>query len=438
MVIRTSRLNRAIHALLLSSALVAVPALQAAEAPVAPNTETSSATNIVLAPRVFEEPTQDFGTWLAGLRAEAERRGFSQSTIEQAFALIEEPLPRVIELDRSQPEFVQTFTRYMSLRMSDRSIERGRRLLAEHRELFAEIQQKYGVQPHYLVSFWALESNFGDNTGGFSVLNALATLAYDPRRAQFFRDQLMAALEIIEEGHIAAADMTGSWAGAMGMCQFMPDTFQAYAVDGDGDGRINIWNSVPDVMHSAANYLSKAGWKGDERWGREVVLPENFDFALAGTQVRKTVTEWSALGVKRVDGQPLGTADIEGSIIVPAGVDGPAFIGYNNFRTTMVWNRSTNYAISVGHLADRFMGEGPIRNMPEAEERPLTREEVAELQILLNGLGFDTGTPDGSVGSRTREAVRAYQLSKGLPADSYVSFELLTALRSSAPSASTL
>jgi membrane-bound lytic murein transglycosylase B len=325
----------------------------------------------------------------------------------------------------------------MNNRLSDTRIARGQRMLAEHRELFAEIQQKYGVQPHYLVSFWALESNFGDATGGFSVLNAIATLAWDPRRAQMFRDQFMKALEIIEEGHIAAADMTGSWAGAMGMCQFMPDTFQAYAVDGDGDGRINIWKSVPDVMHSAANYLSQAGWKGDERWGREVVLPDNFDFALAGTQTRKTVTEWNALGVKRVDGSPLGNADIEGSIIVPAGVDGPAFLGYNNFRTTMVWNRSTNYAISVGHLADRFMGEGPIRYMPEGEERALTRAEVEEMQILLNALGFDTGTPDGSVGSRTREAIRAFQLSKDMPADSYASFELLTTLRDLAPATET-
>lgn len=418
MVSKASRLTWSIRALLVSGAMLLGPAVHAA-----------------VPERVYEEPSQDFATWLSELRAEAESRGFSASTIEQAFAQIQEPLPRVIELDRSQPEFLQTFSRYMSTRMSDARIARGQRMLAEYRDLFAEIQQKYGVQPHYLVSFWALESNFGDATGGFSVLNALATLAWDPRRAQFFRDQFMAALGIIDEGHIAAADMTGSWAGAMGMCQFMPDTFEAYAVDGDGDGRINIWQSVPDVMHSAANYLSQAGWKGDERWGREVVLPDNFDFALAGTQVRKTVSEWNALGVKRADGQPLGNADIEGSIIVPAGVEGPAFIGYNNFRTIMVWNRSTNYAISVGHLADRFMGEGPIRYMPQDEERPLTREEIYEMQILLNGLGFDVGEPDGAVGSRTREAVRAFQLSEGLPADSHVSFELLTALRSRAPSA---
>lgn len=394
---------------------------------------TSAAFAADIPVRVYAEPTQDFATFLADLRNEAASRGVSAATIEGAFAQVPEPLPRVIELDRSQPEFVQTFSGYMNNALSPTRIARAQELIVEHRALFAEVQAKYGVQPHYLTSFWGLESNFGRNTGGFSVLNALATLAWDPRRAQFFRDQFLTALRIIDAGHISAEGMTGSWAGAMGQLQFMPDTFEAYAVDGDGDGKIDIWGSLPDVLHSAAHYLSQAGWKGDERWGREVVLPEGFDLALAGTNVRKSVTEWNALGVKRADGSPLGQADIEGSIILPAGAKGPAFLGYNNFRTTMVWNRSTNYAIAVGHLADRIIGEGPIQHMPANEERPLTREEVWEMQTLLNALGFDTGTPDGSVGSRTREAVRAFQLSKNLPPDSYVSYDVLTAVRAAAP-----
>lgn len=422
MVSKRFRLTRTIRTLTLASAFFLTPVLHAAEP----------------GERVYAEPAQDFATFLAELRDEALRRGISAATIDQAFALVTEPLPRVIELDRSQPEFVLTFSRYMNNAISPTRIERGQRLLVEHRALFNEVQRKYNVQPHYLTAFWGLESNFGQNTGGFSVLNAVATLAWDPRRAQMFRDQFLTALRIIDEGHISADGMTGSWAGAMGQLQFMPDTFDAYAVDGDGDGKIDIWKSLPDVMHSAANYLSQAGWKGDERWGREVILPSGFDFALAGTNVRKTVSEWNALGVKRADGQPLGNADIQGSIIVPAGVDGPAFIGYNNFRTTMVWNRSTFYAIAVGHLADRFMGEGPIRNMPATEERGLTRAEVLELQMRLNNLGFDAGEPDGAVGSRTREAVRLYQISAGLPADSYVSSELLAKLRQQAVSAPAL
>jgi len=374
-------------------------------------------------------PEQDFATWLNELRMEAAGAGISANTLDAALASVSEPLPRVLELDRSQPEFMQTFTGYMSNRLSSERIARGQRMLVEHRDLFARIEREYGVQPHYLVAFWALESNFGDFTGGFSVVNALATLAWDPRRSDFFRNELLTALRIIDQGHIPAENMTGSWAGAMGQCQFMPSTFATYAVDGDGDGRIDVWNSLPDIFASAANYLSRAGWKGDERWGREVILPADFDFALSGTGVRKTVTEWGMLGLKRADGSPLGASDIEGSVILPAGAKGPAFLGYNNFNTIMVWNRSTFYALSVGHLADRFMGAGPILHMPEVDERALNREEVTEMQTILNALGFDTGTPDGSVGSRTREAVRNFQLQNDLPSDGHASWDLLSTLR---------
>ena len=223
---------------------------------------------------------QSFAEWLAELKDEALGQGVSEATISAAFALVEEPIPRVLELDRSQPEFVQTFTDYMRNRLSDARIKRGQSLLVEYQDLFQRITDEYGVQPHYLVSFWALESNFGDFTGGFSVINALTTLAYDPRRSDMFRRELLTALRIIDEGHIPVDQMSGSWAGAMGQCQFMPSTFYSYAKDGDGDGRIDIWNSVPDVMTSAANYLSQNGWNAGERWGREVTLPANYDLSL--------------------------------------------------------------------------------------------------------------------------------------------------------------
>jgi membrane-bound lytic murein transglycosylase B len=397
----------------------------------APQANSVTVENAAAAP--IAAPTQSFSDWLADLRTEASSLGISTPTLDTALNTVVEPLPRIIELDRSQPEFVQTFTGYMRNRMSDRRVERGRRLLAEHKELFAEIQRKYGIQPHYLAAFWALESNFGDETGGFSVINALATLAYDPRRADFFRSELLTALRIIDQGHIPAEQMTGSWAGAMGQCQFMPSTFKAYAVDGDGDGKINIWASLPDVFASAGNYLSKLGWKADERWGREVVLPADFDFALSGTGVRKTVSEWNNLGITRADGGSLGSSSIIGSVIVPAGAKGPAFLVYNNFHTILEWNRSTFYGIAVGHLADRFAGEGPIQHMPATEERPLAREEVMEMQTLLNARGFDAGTPDGVAGSRTREAIRNYQLQNSLQADGYVSYEMLALLRGPAP-----
>jgi len=372
---------------------------------------------------------QSFDEWLKELRAEALGLGISEATLDAALTLVEEPIPRVLELDKSQPEFVQTFAGYMRNRLSDARIERGKSLLVEYKDLFNRIQQQYGVQPHYLVSFWALESNFGDFTGGFSVVNALATLAYDPRRSDFFRNELLTALRIIEEGHIPVEQMSGSWAGAMGQCQFMPSTFYTYARDGDGDGRVDIWNSVPDVFASAANYLSQNGWQSDERWGREVILPDDFDFTLTGTGIRKTVTQWNSLGIRRVNGNALGNADMLGSIVLPAGSQGPAFLVYDNFRTTMVWNRSTFYAISVGHLADRFVGGGPIINMPSVEERPLGRNEVIELQGLLNAQGIDAGTPDGIMGSRTRAAIRTFQEKANIPTDGYANFDLLETIR---------
>ena len=383
----------------------------------------------VLLNAAHAQEQQPFAEWLADLRSEALAEGINESLLDEALSVIEEPIPRVIELDQSQPEFVQTFSNYMNNRLSEARIARGQALLQEHSELFDRIYREYGVQPHYLVSFWALESNFGDFTGGFSVLNALATLAYDPRRSSFFRNELLTALKILDAGHISVEDMSGSWAGAMGQCQFMPSTFDRYAVDGDGDGRIDIWNSLPDIFASAANFLSESGWRPDERWGREVILPQGFDFTQSDTGVRKTVTEWNNLGVMRADGSPLGNASLQGSIILPAGASGPVFLAYNNFRTTMVWNRSTFYAISVGHLADRFVGGGPIQHWPETDERALSRDEVIELQELLNTMGIDVGTPDGILGSRTRGAIRTFQEESGLPTDGYASYDLLEMMR---------
>ncbi len=376
-----------------------------------------------------ESPQQSFAEWLAELRAEASGMGISEQTLA---ALDEvEPLERVIELDNSQPEFVQTFTRYLSLRVTPGQVSRGRELLDQHATLLNEVQNRYGVQPHYLVAFWAIESNYGRATGGFSVLNALATLAYDPRRADFFRRELLTALQIIEDGHIAPQNMSGSWAGAMGQLQFLPSVFYRYGVDGDGDGRIDIWNSLPDVFHSAANFLSNSGWQGDQRWGREVVLPENFDYSLTGTRTRKSLSEWRDLGITQLNGSPIPVVDgMDAAVILPAGAAGPAFLAYSNFRATMNYNPSTFYALTVGHLADRYSGGGPIQRMPE-NEQAMTVADVRELQEKLNSLGFDSGEPDGRVGSRTRAAIRAYQEAHDLPMDAYASRELLDSVTAS-------
>ncbi|MEX2616759.1 MAG: lytic murein transglycosylase [Alphaproteobacteria bacterium] len=298
---------------------------------------------------------QAFGAWLQALRAEASSKGISEATLKAALDNIA-PIPRVVELDRKQPEFSLTFEEYQQRVVPDTRVQKGREKLAENRELLMEVSRKYGVQPQYIVAFWGIETDFGRVTGGFQVIPALATLAHDGRRSAFFRKELLLALKIVDDGHISADAMIGSWAGAMGQAQFMPSSFVGYAVDYNADGKKDIWNTRADVFGSAANYLSRYGWRGDERWGREVKLPEGFDTGLVGEDTRKTVAEWSSLGVTLPDGTALPDATLEASIIQPAKEGGPAYFAYNNYRVILKWNRSHYFAIAVGRLADRIAG----------------------------------------------------------------------------------
>jgi membrane-bound lytic murein transglycosylase B len=370
----------------------------------------------------------DFAAWLEEFKGEATAAGISPATLAAAFDGVA-PLEEIIELDRRQPEFTQTFWGYIDGRVTPQRVERGRKLLVQYRPLLKKIRARYGVQPGFLVAFWGLETNFGDFMGKTPVIASLATLAYDRRRSDFFRKQLLDAVRMIDGGHANLVDMRGSWAGAMGQLQFMPDTFMRYAVDGDGDGRRDIWRSYPDAFASAANYLTSIGWQSSERWGREVRLPRGFDLSLADLAVEKSLAEWRKLGVRRANGRTLPRARMSGSIVLPGGAKGPAFLVYRNFRNIMVWNRSLLYALAVGYLSDRIIGLGQLRAKRPAHERPLRREEVEELQMLLTGLGFDPGEPDGIVGSRTRAALRAYQQYANLPADGYPTIGVLEGLR---------
>ena len=379
--------------------------------------------------QVAQSELGDFDTWLAGLKQEAIRRGIRAETVETALAGVE-PLPEVIQRDRSQREFTLTFTRYMRGAVTEGRVEKARELLEQNRALLEKVAAQYGVQPRFLVSFWGLESNFGQHTGGYSVVAALATLAHEGRRHDFFRAQLLDALQILDEGHISVAEMTGSWAGAMGQLQFIPSTFVNFAVDYDGDGHRDIWHSLPDIFASAANYLSQEGWKGDRTWGRQVRLPIKFDYSLASLGERKTLGEWAALGLRREDGGPLPQADgIEASLVLPAGQRGPAFLIYENFRTILVWNRSILYALSVGHLADRIDGAPALSAASLPDEEPLSLKSIEEMQALLNARGYEAGKPDGLVGPKTREALRAFQAAQGLPADGYPTKEVIDLLR---------
>jgi membrane-bound lytic murein transglycosylase B len=370
---------------------------------------------------------EDFATWLSALESEALSKGLDGDVVGRALEGVQ-PIGRIIELDRRQPEFSLTFAKYLSGAISDARIAKGRELLAKHKTLLQSVARKHGVQPRFLVSFWGLETNFGQYFGSFPLVGALATLAHDERRAKFFRAQLLAALKIMSDGDIPV-DVKSSWAGAMGNFQFIPTTYLDSAIDGDGDGRRDLWGSLNDAFSSAANYLSRSGWNSDRTWGREVQLPDGFDFALAGLDTRKSLAQWQALGIRRAGGGNLPTVDIEGSILVPAGHRGPAFIVYSNFNAIMTWNRSIFYAIAVGHLSDRLVGKSGLVKAPPTDEKPLSRDQATELQNLLTANGFDTGGADGVLGPMSRKAIRAYQISKGLPPDSYPSLKLLERIR---------
>lgn len=298
-------------------------------------------------------PGKDFTEWLAALRDEARAEGVSARTVESALTGIT-PIAKVLELDRKQPETTLSFQQYMDRVVNSGRIDKGRHELARHRAVLDEIGKRYGVQPRFVVALWAVETDFGRITGGFPVIQALATLAYDGRRSTFFRGELMHALKIIDEGHVTTAKMLGSWAGAMGQCQFMPSSFRRHAQDWNGDGRRDIWGTVDDVFASAANYLGSSGWKGSEGWGRGVRLPADLDPGLIGLETRKPVADWAKLGVTAADGKPLPDAALSASLIRAEGTKGPAFLVFDNYRTILKWNRSTYFALAVGHLADAF------------------------------------------------------------------------------------
>ena len=359
----------------------------------------------------------DFDSWLAAFRQDAAAQGISAATLDAALTGIT-PVERVIELDRRQPEFLSTFADYLGRRVTPARVAIGKAMLTEHGALLDRVEQQYGIPKAVLVAFWGLETNYGTTLGSLNIPASLATLAFDGRRSEFFRSQLLDALRIIDAGHVSAIDMNGSWAGAMGHMQFMPSTFRAYAVDADGDGRIDVWQSIPDAMYSAANYLRRAGWHAGEPLAIEVVLPQGFDVGRARIAHRLPVGEWAALGVRPANGGPLPDAAGRAALVLPQGWQGPAFMVFDNFDVVMRWNRSVNYALSVAQLAQQLAG-GSALVAQAGEAGALSITQVKTLQQSLNELGYDTGTPDGLLGPRTQSALRQYQAARGLPADGY-------------------
>lgn len=378
---------------------------------------------LAVPPGTLAQPA--FDACLDRLRSAAVAGGISAATADSILPNVRQ-LPRVVAADRDQPEFVDTFAQYLGRRVTANRVSMGRTMLERHKALLDRKAAEYGVPPQIIVALWGLETDYGRVIGDVPVFDSLATLACDGRRGDYFTTEFVNALRIVERG-IDAGTMIGSWAGAMGHTQFMPSNYLAYAVDGDGDGVVDLWRSVEDAFASAANLLKTFGWKPGWRWGREVRLPENFDYALAGRDRARPLAEWRALGVRTTSGEPVPALDEEAAVLVPAGHRGPAFLVYGNFAAIMRWNASEFFALTVGHLSDRIAGGGELAVPPPNDAR-LTRDQIAAVQRRLNELGFDSGEPDGIVGTATRRAVRDWQQRNNLIADGHVDAELIRRL----------
>ncbi len=374
---------------------------------------------------------QSFTDWRADLRMQALSEGISPLLFEQAFAGLT-PDPQVIAADQSQPEFSRPVWEYLESAVSSWRVARGKALLAEHAQTLKAIEAQYQVEPSVLVAVWGMESSFGRQIGSKNVIRSLATLAYEGRRNDFWRSQLLAALHILQEGDTSLNGMIGSWAGAMGQTQFMPTTYRQYAVDFDRDGRRDIWQSSADALASAANYLRLSGWQQGQPWGLEVELPSRgFDYAVADGVQSKTLEQWFALGIQpRNDEADIRhLAQHSATLFLPSGHQGPAYLFMDNFRSILKYNNSTSYALAIGLLSNTLEGDYRTPAAWPKHDRMLSRQERVELQTLLNQLGFSSGNADGIIGVNSRQAVRHFQQAQGLPADGYPNEALLEKVR---------
>jgi len=373
------------------------------------------------------ERSERFANWVADFSIFARTAGIDEETLHIAFDNVHF-IPSVIVSDRAQPEFSRPVWDYLDSALSSQRIARGKEQLLQRRSEIDGIAARYGLPPEVLVAIWGIESNFGNFVGEIPTIDALATLGFDARREAWARSQLLAALKILQNRDINRAQMVGSWAGAMGQTQFLPSNFLTYAVDGDGDGRRDLWGSFADVMASTANFLAKSGWQTGQPWGIEVRLPAGFDYVRADDQVRQPSGIWAQEGVQTMDGAPLPNMP-DSSILLASNASGPVFLVGGNFRTILRYNNAASYALAVGLLAQRLAGGPAIQASWPRELQPLSRNQIFVLQTALNARGFDCGAPDGVMGSATRRGLRRYQSSLGLPADGYPTASILQRLQ---------
>jgi lytic murein transglycosylase len=367
-----------------------------------------------------------YESWLAAFEREAEANGVSQRTVSEVVPYLTYD-QRIVNIDHGQRVFTQTFLEFSDRMAAAYRIQTGAAKIKALANVFSRIDQQYGVPAPVIVAFWALESDFGANMGKEKTLSALASLAYDCRRADRFRANLTDALKLVEHGDLRPEEMVGSWAGELGQTQMMPSEYYQYAVDYDGDGKRNLLRSAPDVLGSTANYLVGLGWKRGEPWLTEVRVPTNLPWDQADLAIQLPRSKWASWGVTLADGRALPSDALPASLLLPMGRFGPAFLVYSNFQIYLQWNNSLVYSTTAAYLATRIAGAPALHrgNPPPA----LPFDDMKELQSLLAKAGYDVGTIDGFAGLKTRQAVKTVQVKYGLPADSYPTAELLARMR---------
>ncbi len=370
---------------------------------------------------------QSFERWSADVMREAQAQGISQRTLAaaQPYFVFDQT---IVNKDRGQGVFSQSFLQFSDRMAAGYRIQKGAALIKQHGATFARIERQYGVPPAVLVAFWGLETDFGANLGNLPTLRALVTLAYDCRRSELFREQLINALRIIERGDLTAEQMKGPFAGELGQFQFLPSHYFEYAVDFDGDGRRDLLHSVPDALGSAGNFLAQLGWRRGEPWLQEVRVPQNLPWEQADLSIQHPRSQWARYGVTLADGRALPADNLPASLLLPMGRFGPAFLAYNNFQVYLKWNQSLIYSTTVAYLANRING-APAVHRGDGNVPALGAREVFELQRLLAARGYNVGNVDGKLGLGTRAAVKQAQLKLGLPADSYPTPDLIERLR---------
>lgn len=364
--------------------------------------------------------------WIAAFRPRALASGIAPATYDAAFREVVYN-PTVIQRSQNQAEFTKSLWEYLETAASEKRVANGRAMLARYAAPLSRIEATYGVEKEVVVAVWGMESSYGEKRGDLPLIESLATLSYDGRRAEFFQGQLLAALKILQSGDTDARHMIGSWAGAMGHTQFIPTSYLAYAVDFTGDGKRDIWSDDPtDALASTAAYLAKSGWQTGQPWGVEVTLPAGFS-GTSGKAAKRSGAEWRAMGIARADGGAV--PDGQAALLLPSGVKGAAFLIYRNFHAIERYNQADSYVIGVGHLSDRLKGGGPLRKPWPEGDATLRLSERIEVQERLSARGFDTGGTDGNVGPKTYAAVKAFQTAQGLVPDGYPDRELLETLR---------